>query len=113
MTSEGEPAPQTFDARELLLLDGAVSARQREAKRVRRIRVVTVGYAVLAMAITLLLFVRRVREADAGIGRHLAREGVDDAEHSIAPVMRGRTVLAAACIALGFVVLALLALFKE
>lgn len=113
VTAEGEPAPQTFDARELLLLDGAAGARQREAKRVRRVHVVTVGYALLAMAVTLLLFVRRVREADAGIERHLAREGIDDAEHSIAPVVRGRTVLAACCIGLGFVVLALLMLFKE
>jgi hypothetical protein len=80
---------------------------------VQRIRIVTVGYAALALAVTLLLFVRRVREADATIDRHLARSGVDDASHSIVPEGSGRTLLAAACIGLGFLVVALLALFKD
>jgi hypothetical protein len=113
VASGTEPAPKTFDARELLLLDGAPGARQREQKRVQRIRIVTVGYAALALAVTLLLFVRRVREADATIDRHLARSGVDDASHSIVPERCGRTLLAAACIGLGFLVVALLALFKD
>ena len=113
VASEGEAAPRTFDARELLLLDGAAGARQREEKRVRRIRVVTVGYATLALALTLWLFLRSVRAADMKIEQHLARSGVDDAALGIAPARRGRTLLAVACIGLGFLVLALLALFKD
>jgi hypothetical protein len=108
-----ELAPHTFDARELLLLDGAPTAALREAKRERRVRLVTVGYAAMALLLTLLLFVKRVRDADAHIGQHLNRAGADDAAASIVPPSRGRVVLAAACIGLGFLVLALLALFKE
>ena len=109
----GEPAPRTFDARELLLLDGAPLARLREDKRVQRVRRVIVGYATLALLLTLWLFVGRVRAAEAKIGAHLARAGLDEAAPGIAPPRRGRTLLAVACIGLGFLVLALLALFKE
>ena len=74
---------------------------------------VTVGYATLALALTLWLFLRSVRAADMKIEQHLARSGVDDAALGIAPARRGRTLLAVACIGLGFLVLALLALFKD
>jgi hypothetical protein len=107
------PDPRTFDVRELRLLDGAPAARAREDKRARRIRLVTAGYAALALLLTLYVFVRRVRESDADIERHLQRAGADDAALGIAPHRTARTVLAAACIGLGFLVLALLALFKE
>lgn len=105
-------APRTFDARELLLLDGAPAARVREERRARRIRWVTAGYAALALLLTCYLFVRRVREADVNFESHLTRSGVDEIP-SIAPRRRGRAVLAAACIALGFVVLAVFALLKD
>lgn len=108
-----DPAPKTFDARELLLLDGAPSARLREQRRARRIRWVTAGYASLTLLVTLLLFVRKVRESDRAIERHLSGAGIDDVASSIAPRGKGRAVLAAACIGLGFVVLALFALLKE
>ena len=108
-----EPDPRTFDARELLLLDGAAPAKLREERRARRIRVVTAGYATLALIITLLLFVRRVRDADRAIERHLTGAGLDDAALSIAPAGKGRALLAAACIGLGFIVLALFALLKD
>jgi hypothetical protein len=108
-----EPAPRTFDARELRLLDGAPAARAREDKRARRIRLMTAAYAAVALLLTLYVFVRRVRESDADIERHLQGAGADDAALSIAPNRTARTVLAAACIGLGFLVLALLALFKE
>jgi hypothetical protein len=107
------PDPRTFDARELLLLDGAPAARLREERRARRIRWVTAAYAALALLATLVLFVRRVRDADARIERHLAEAGVDDAVLSIVPLRRGRAVLAAACIGLGFIVLAVFALLKD
>lgn len=108
-----ELSPQTFDARELLLLDGSRVASAREERRVRRIRFVTAGYAALALALTLWLFVRRVREAEARIERHLTRSGIDDAARSLAPAGKGRTLLAAACIGLGFLVLVLVALLKD
>jgi hypothetical protein len=108
-----EPDPKTFDARELLLLDGAPTARQREERRARRVRWVSAGYAFAALLVTLFLFVRRVNESDRAIEQHLSRSGVDDAALGIAPARKGRAVLAAACIGLGFVVLALLALLKE
>lgn len=113
VVTAGEPDPRTFDARELLLLNGAPPAQLREERRARRIRWVTAGYASLALLLTLVMFVRRVRESDETIARHLAESGVDDAALGIAPVRKGRAVLAAACIGLGFVVLAVFALLKE
>jgi hypothetical protein len=115
VVGSGEPDPRTFDTRELLLLDGAPGARLREERRARRIRFVTAGYATLALLITLLLFVRRVRDADRAIEQHLSGSGMlgEDAALSIAPARKGRAVLAAACIGLGFIVLALFALLKD
>ncbi len=112
--SDSERAdPQTFDARELLLLDGSAVARLREERRARRIRRVTAGYSALALLVTLFLFVRRVAQTDRALERHLSEAGVEDAALSIAPAGKGRALLAAACIGLGFVVLALFALLKE
>lgn len=108
-----EPDPKTFDARELLLLDGAPVARVREQRRARRVRWVTAGYAALSLLVTLWLFVRRIKDADRAIERHLSRSGIDDAALSIAPAGKGRALLAAACIGLGFIVLAAFALLKE
>lgn len=103
----------TLDARELLLLDGAPSARAREVRRATRIRWATAGYATLALGLTLWLFIKRVREAEQRIERHLARSGLDDAALGVAPAGKARTLLAVACIGLGFLVLALLALLKD
>ena len=108
-----ELAPTTFDARELLLLDGGPMARLREQRRARRIRWVTAAYAAGALLVTLWLFVRRVQAAERAIQRHLSRSGIDDATLGIAPAGKGRALLAAACIGLGFIVLALFALLKE
>jgi hypothetical protein len=105
--------PQTFDARELLLIDGAPFAERREERRERRIRWTCASYTITALLITLLLFARRVRDAERAVAQHLSRAGVDDEARSIAPLTSGWGVVAAACIALGFVVLALLALLKE
>jgi hypothetical protein len=107
------PAPQTFDARELLLLDGAPHARLREERRARRIRLVTAGYGSMALLLTLVLFVRRVRDAERDIERHLRRSGLEPGMDSLVPARKGVGVLAAACIGLGFVVLVVFALLKE
>lgn len=108
-----EPDPKTFDVHELLVLDGAPVARLREERRAKRIRLVTAAYATLAFLATLYLFVRRVRESDRSIERHLTRSGVAGEVASIAPIRKGRAVLAAACIGLGFVVLVVFALLKD
>lgn len=113
VVTSGESDPRTFDVRELLLLDGGPAALLREERRARRIRWVTAGYATIALLLTLVLFVRRVRDADADIARHLARAKLEHEALGIAPARRGRAILAAACIGLGFVVLALFALLKE
>jgi hypothetical protein len=108
-----EPAPRTFDARELLLLDGSAAGRKREDSRARRVRRVTAGYAVAALLVTLLLFLKRLQQSERDIQRHLSRSGLDDAAPTIAPPRGARTLLAVACIALGFLVVALLALLKD
>jgi hypothetical protein len=109
----GEPDPRTFDVREQLLLDGSPAARRHEERRARRIRLLSAGYAAFALLVTLLAFVRGVREADRAIERHLSRAGIEDAVLSIAPPRKGRALLAAACIGLGFLVLAVFALLKD
>jgi hypothetical protein len=108
-----DPDPRTFDVRELLLLDGAPAARQREDKRAKRIRWVTAGYALLALLLTLLSFLKSVHTAEREIDRHLARAGLGDARQRIAPPRGARTLIAAGCIGLGFLVIALLALLKD
>lgn len=107
------PAPETFDARELLLLDGAPQARLREERRARRIRLVTAAYGSMALLLTLVLFVRRVRDAGRDIERHLRSSGVEPGADALVPARRGGGALAAACIGLGFVVLVVFALLKE
>jgi hypothetical protein len=109
----GVLAPQTLDARELLLLDSAPQAAQREQRRSRRIRIVSAAYAVTALLLTLWLFVQSVRGADARIERHLAERGLGQELASIAPQRSGRTIIAIACISLGFLVLALWALLNK
>jgi hypothetical protein len=106
------PDPRTFDAREMLLLDGAPLSRAREERRARRVRLVTAAYASAALVLTLWLFVRRVRDAERDIERHLSRSGIDLAD-GVVPERKGWPVLAAACIGLGFVVLVVFALLKE
>jgi hypothetical protein len=104
--------PKTFDVRELLLLDGAPAARVREERRAKRIRLVTAAYASLALLATLYLFVRRVRESNERFDAHLSDVGLESAP-SLVPPRTGGAVLAAACIGLGFVVLAVFALLKD
>jgi hypothetical protein len=106
------PTRRTFDARELLLLDGGPAARLREERRAKRVRLVTAAYASLALLLTLLLFVRYVRRADSDFESHLESAGVTEIP-SIAPRRQGRALVAAACIGLGFVVLAVFALLKD
>jgi hypothetical protein len=106
-------APQTFDAREWLLLDGAPRAQLREERRARRIRFVTAGYGAVALMLTLVLFVRRIREAERDIERHLRSSGLEPGAEGVVPRRKGWPVLAAACIGLGFVVLVVFALLKE
>lgn len=113
VVSPAEPAPTTLDVRELLLLDGAPMARLREERRARRVRLVSAAYAALALVITLFLFVRRVKESDSRIERHLSRVGMQEEASGIAPPRGGRMLLAAACIGLGFLVIALIALLKD
>ncbi|HYQ16773.1 MAG TPA: hypothetical protein VEQ58_13470, partial [Polyangiaceae bacterium] len=107
------PDPQTFDAREALLLDGSRLALAREERRARRIRLVTAAYATTALLLTLILFVRRVNDAERDIERHLTEAGADLGQASLVPARKGWAVLAAACIGLGFVVLVVFALLKE
>ena len=108
-----EPDPKTFDVRELLLLDGAAAARAREEKRGRRTRVITAVYALAALIVTLVMFLQRVRRSEQAIGEHLRRAGVDDALESIAPRRSAGTMLAAACIGLGFLVVVVWAVLKD
>jgi hypothetical protein len=67
----------------------------------------------MALLLTLVLFVRRVRDAERDIERHLRRSGLEPGMDSLVPARKGVGVLAAACIGLGFVVLVVFALLKE
>jgi len=113
VTEPAAPDPKTFDARELLLLDGAPQARLREERRARRIRLVTAAYGSVALLLTLVLFVRRVRDAERDMRRHLQSSGLAGEAEGLVPARKAGGLLAAACIGLGFVVLVVFALLKE
>lgn len=106
-----ETAPKvTFDAVDALLADGGPRAAAREARRAARVRWVVAALCAGALALELLLLVAFTRSSDRILDRHLEGAGVssDDAER-LAPKRTPRVVVALVVVALGFFVVAALA----
>ena len=107
-----EAAPKvTFDAVDALLADGGPRAAAREARRAARVRWVVAAFCAGALALELLLLIAFTRSSDLSLDRHLEGAGVsaDDAER-LAPKRAPRVVVALIVIALGFFIVAAMAI---
>ncbi len=97
-----------------LQLDSLTPLLQDEARRQARVRRLTALFVATAMALVVMLLMLRVRDSERRLRAHLARAAIGE-EQGIAP-SRGRTILATIvavlCVMLGFMILALLALFR-
>ncbi len=101
----------TFDAVEALLLDGSRFGEEREAARRRRVRWVVGGYSLAAFALTLFLFVTRVKRADTQLFEQLAGGEASTAVPSSRSLTWG-LVVAGLCLLLGFLVVVLVSLLR-
>lgn len=107
----GKPLP-TFDARDDLLLDGVPQAYKSSQERPRRARVLAGVFALLALALAVVLFTGRVRAADRAFSRHLGEMANGDLGRFRVQQSALGLVTAALCIALGFVLIGLVSLAR-
>jgi len=108
---------QSFDAPEQLWLDGLPAAYAASLERPRRARVLAGIFAALALALAVVLFTGRVRAADRALAAHLGQAARGDAGLGELERFRVRQsllgiVIAALCIALGFVLIGLVSLAR-
>jgi hypothetical protein len=103
---------RTFDAYDRLLLDGAPAGYARNQRVYRQARWLAGGYAALALALVVVLLLRRVRGADERLARHLKREGPPGERPLAAQRVGFALVVAVLCVSLGFVLVLLLALYR-
>jgi hypothetical protein len=101
----------TFDAVEALLLDGSRFGEEREEARRRRVRWVVGGYSLAAFALTLFLFVTRVKRANSQLFEQLAGGEASTAVPSSRSLTWG-LVVAGLCLLLGFLVVLLVSLLR-
>lgn len=107
--------PRSVVVPDRLLLDGLPAARARDAARRRRARWLALAFSLVASVLVGLLLVAEVRGASARLERHLRASGEapEDVERVAAP--RGlfwTLAVAVLCVALGFIALGLVAMYK-
>lgn len=107
----GEP-PRTLEVYDHLLLDGSKMGFEREQLRLRRVRWVTTALCAVALAISVTLLVARVRLADKRLASHLGESGLAGQAASVAPARPWLVAAAVLSVLLGFLVLALVALYR-
>lgn len=122
LASPVEAPLSTFTAADQLLLDGRQLGFARDAQRRARARLLAGGFALGAALLAGLLLTLEARDAERRLGRHLVEAGVadgdpansltrDDARRMDAGHRRPWVVaIAIVCVALGFVMIALVAL---
>jgi hypothetical protein len=104
----------TYDVPERLLLDGLPPALRREARRQKRVKLVSVFFCGVSLSLSLLLLAARARRAEFLLDQHLRDRGLEsDQARSIAPLRRWSLVVAALCVALGFLALSIFAYYVE
>jgi hypothetical protein len=112
LSSKDEPA-KTFDTVDALLLDGRSLGAARESARRARVRWATVAFCAVAVLLELALLFRHTRARDRELDAHLAREGFGGEQaEKLAPARSFALFLAVAAVALGFLLLALVAVIK-
>jgi len=102
----------TFDAKDVLLLDGLPSAYERSRERPRRARLLAGLFALLSLTLALVLLTQRVRRADARLVAHFRDEGVKDSRRFRLERSGLMLVVAILCVGLGFVLIALITLAR-
>jgi hypothetical protein len=107
-----EAPPRTLDVYDHLLLDGSKAGFAREQRRLSRVRWTTAALCVVALALTLALLVARVRSADRHIAAHLGEAGLGAETGTLAPARVWFVAVASLAVVLGFLVLALLVLYR-
>jgi hypothetical protein len=63
----------TFDAKDVLVLDGLPAAFERSRQTPRRARLLAGAFALLALGLAVVLLVRQVRAADAALAGHFKK----------------------------------------
>ena len=110
--TDGDPAT-TFDAVDALLLDGRARGAARETARRSRVRWATAAFCAVAVLLELALLLFQARARDRELDAHLARQGVEgEALERLAPTRKRSLALAVAAVALGFLLLAIVAVIR-
>ena len=109
---EGAEPAQTFDVADVLLLDGLPAAFERERVRRSRVRWLTAAFIAVALALSVVQLVLRVRAADRTIARHLSGGLDQDLAARIAPRRMLPVLVGVLAIALGFMALGLVMLAR-
>lgn len=102
----------TLDVPDHLLLDGSIAAYEKSLVRPRRARWLAGVFALLALALALVLFVGRVHAADRDIERHFSEQLEGEAARFKLKQSALLLAVAVLCIALGFVLVGLISLMR-
>ncbi len=97
-----------------LLLDGLIDAARRDAVRRKKARLLAGLFSAFAAALVGVLLVLRVKKAEADLAEHLAKHSESSEEAAEIPARGTAWVLliAVLCLTLGFLVLALVAMYR-
>lgn len=104
----------TFTVSDQLLLDGTQAGLSRNLRRTRRIQALTVSIVLLALTLTVLLLLDRVRTAERRLTRHLSASGMPlkRQEALMSDNAWFRVGIAVALITLGFLIVALVSMLR-
>jgi hypothetical protein len=109
----GAEPRSTFDAVDALLLDGRRLGGARERGRRTRVRWATAAFCAVALLAEIFLLLKLTSESDRRLDRHLEREGMaGDEALRLAPRRSPTLLLSLAAVALGFLVMAIVALLR-
>jgi hypothetical protein len=107
------PPLRSFDAVDALLVDGRPRAMAREAARRTRVRWVTLLLCAVSFIAEIALLVRFTRDRDRDLVSSLERSGLDEeALARVAPARSRYVGIALVTLAVGFLVVALVALLR-
>ena len=98
-----------------LLLDGLELGRSLELERRRTARQIALGFSALAAVLAGILLSREARRSSKKLDRHLADAGTDKTEAGVIaerPTRWMSIVIALLCIGMGFLMVALVALYR-
>ena len=112
--ARGDDPAETLAVPDRLLLDTLSQGYERDLARRRRARWIAGAFTAGSLALVWLLMVGRARAAQAELDAHLARAGakLEDAQLIASSRIGWSILVAALCIALGFLVAALVTIYR-